>query len=102
MALVLTLLLTLGALVAFALAMTRHHRQLFGRPPSARTALVFRILGWALAILAPLPWMAAHGAWMAFVAWIFCGVPVVGLGVVLICTFARAPARPDSESAAPR
>ncbi len=98
----LTLLLTLGGLVLFALAMTRHHRKLFGRPPSQSLARGLRLLGWLLVIGAPLPWMAVHGAWMAFVAWVFCGLPVVGLAVVLFCTFARPLARPDSESAAPR
>jgi len=102
LALILTLLLTLGGLAAFALAMTRHHRQLLGRPPTPRAARLLRLLGWALVIAAPLPWMAVHGAWMALVAWIFCGVPVVGLAVVLVCTYAPKLVRPDSESAAPR
>lgn len=102
MALLLTLLLTLGGLVLFALAMTRHHRKLLGRPPTPGAARRLRILGWVLVIAAPLPWMAAHGAWMGFVAWIFCGVPVVGLAVVAVCTWARPLPAPDSESAAPR
>jgi hypothetical protein len=102
LALVLTLLLTLGALALFALAMARHHRRLFGRPPSARLARGLRALGWTILIAAPLPWMAVHGAWIALVAWIFCGVPVVGLAVVAICSFAPPASATDSESAAPR
>lgn len=94
MALVLTLLLTLGALLLFALAMARHHRQLLGRPPSPRFVLGARVLGWILLALAPLPWMATHGALIAFVAWAFCGLPVAGLAVVAVCSFVR-PARPD-------
>jgi hypothetical protein len=100
--LIATLALTLGALLAFALAMSRHHRRLFGRPPEARTVQALRILGWLLLAASPLPWMGEHGAWLAFVAWIFCGLPVVGLAVVLVCSFLPPLGGSDSESSAPR
>ena len=94
MGLVASLLISLAALALFALAMPRHHRELTGRAPPPRTILLARIAGWVLLVLAPVPWMAAHGAWMAFVAWIFCVLPVAGLAVVAITTWLPGRVRP--------
>lgn len=102
MGLLATLTLTLASLMAFALAMTRHHRQLLGRPPSARTAMAWRLAGWALLALSPFPWMGEHGAWLAFVAWIFCGLPVVGLAVSAVCSFLPGIKSRGAESSAAR
>jgi hypothetical protein len=100
MALVLTLLITLAALASFALAMARHHRHVFGAPPSPGRRLVLRTLGWILLVAAPLPWMGSHGWLVALVAWLFCGVPVVGLAVVAFTAFT--PERAGLDSSRPR
>jgi hypothetical protein len=86
MGVTLSMLLSVAALVLFALAMTRHHRQLFGRPPSARGALAYRALGCLLILAAPLPWVAQTGPTMALVTWLFCGLPLAGVAVVATFT----------------
>ena len=86
MAVALSMLISLVALTLFALATTRHHRQIFGRAPSARIALVYRALGTLLIVAAPLPWMAEAGAAMALVTWLFCGLPLAGVVVVAMFT----------------
>lgn len=86
MGVVASCVLTFAALVCFALALPRHHRQVFGRLPSTGRARLFLAAGAALAIAAPAPWMMDRGPTMAFVTWVFCGAPLAGLAVVALFT----------------
>ena len=40
--------LALAGFATLALSMWKHHRDLFGKPPSRRRALALRSMGWAL------------------------------------------------------
>jgi hypothetical protein len=77
-------LLSVTALVCFALAMDRHHRQAFGRAPSGRERAAWRGLGVLLTTVAPVPWIAQEGPTMALVTWIFCGTPLAGIAAVAV------------------
>lgn len=77
-------LLTAAALACFALAMAKHHRQVFGRAPSPSRVRRLRIVGAVLLVVAPAPWIAQQGPTMALVAWLFCGTPLAGLAVVAL------------------
>jgi hypothetical protein len=83
MAPLLTLYLSYAALAALALAMDRHHRQVFGAAPSPGRAAGLRVAGALLLVLAPVPWTAEAGA-MGFVAWLFCALPCAGVALVLL------------------
>jgi len=80
-------LASFAALALFALAMDRHHRQAFGRPPSRRTAVALRAFGVLLLLLAPLPWLASQEADIALVTWLFCALPLAGLAAVGLFTW---------------
>ena len=86
-----SMLLSVVALALFALAMARHHRQLFGHPPSARAAVAYRAAGSILIVAAPLAWMIQVGPTMALVTWLFCGLPLAG--VIVVAAFTALPAR---------
>jgi hypothetical protein len=86
MGVVLSMLLSIAGLTLFALAMARHHRQLFGQPPAERAALGYRVVGALLIAAAPLPWIAQTSLAMALVTWFFCGVPLAALVVVGLFT----------------
>ncbi len=74
-----SLLLAYAGMLALCLAMDRHARQLWGRPPGALLRHILRAGGWLLLGLA---WLAARRGWdagMATVAW---------LGLVSLAGFA--------------
>lgn len=55
-------------LLAFAMAV--HHRTVFGRVPEPRTALAYRVAGWALLAVALVASLFALGWQVGLVAWI--------------------------------
>lgn len=86
MGVVVSCVLTFSALALIALAMTKHHRQAFGRAPAAGVALALRIAGGGPLCLAPIPWMRDRGPTVSLVTWIFCGLPLAGLVAVGLFT----------------
>jgi hypothetical protein len=93
-----SMLLSVAAVALFALAMARHHRQLFGHAPSTGVARACRLLGTLLIAAAPLPWIAQTGPAMALVTWLFCGLPLAALVVVAAFTAFGVASRPEGRS----
>ena len=82
----LSALLAYSALTALCLAMNRHHRQLWHRPPSARRALLLRLVGLCLLVCSLLASTTAAGAPRGIVAW-FGLVPLAALTLVALLPF---------------
>jgi len=93
-AVALSMLLSLAALALFALATGRHYRQVFGRLPTARQKLAYRVLASLLLVAAPLPWIAETRPAIALVTWLFCGLPLAG--VIVVAMFTALPHRDQS------
>ena len=83
----LALLLSAAGFAALALAMQRHHRDLFGRSPSPFRARALFIAGWVLLIAAMLPCIAASGWAVGLTLW-FGTVSITGFIVALTMTLA--------------
>jgi hypothetical protein len=94
MAVAASCLITLAGLVLYALTKARHQRQVFGRPAEGGRAALLRILAAVVVALGPTPWVAAQGAPMALVTWLFCAVPLVGLAVAGVFTWLDERRRP--------
>lgn len=83
----LALLLSVAGFAALALSMPRHHRDLFGRPPSPRRARALFIAGWVQLIAALMPCIAASGWTIGLTVW-FGTLSVAGFAVALVMTLA--------------
>lgn len=86
MGVTLSILLSVAALALFALAMTRHHRQAFGRRPTPGAKRAYSVAGAVTIALSPVPWIVQTSPAMALVTWLFCGVPLAALVVVAAFT----------------
>ena len=80
-------LLTCLSLMLFALAIKRHHRQVFGQIPARSRILLLRTAATIALCLAPIPWIARDGLGMSLVTWLFCALPLVGIVVVLLLAY---------------
>jgi hypothetical protein len=80
------LILATAGFAAIALSMHRHHRDLFGRPPSRPRALAFAGTGWTLLALSFSACIVASGWAIGPVLWIGL-LTVAGLVIVLALTY---------------
>ncbi len=83
----LALLLSVAGFAALALSMPRHHRDLFGRPPSPRRTRALFIAGWVFLAAALMPCIAASGWPVGLTVW-FGTVSIAGFAVALAMTVA--------------
>lgn len=68
----LSFLFGLAGFAALAVALPRHHRQIWSGPPSARRGRGLRVAGWVLLGLSLPPCLAAWDMRIGMVAW--CGL----------------------------
>lgn len=80
------LILATAGFAAIALSMHKHHRDLFGRPPSRLRALAFAGTGWTLLALSFSACIVASGWAIGPVLWIGF-LTVAGLVIVLALTY---------------
>ena len=62
--------LAYAGFAAVCLALDRHYRQVWGRPPARCTATLLRVVGYPLLGLAAVPCVAALGGATGFVMWL--------------------------------
>lgn len=61
---------SVAGFAALALAMSRHHKQVWRREPSRRRQFLLRLAGWAL-LLVSLGLCKAHAGWSGGLVWWF-------------------------------
>jgi len=85
------LILAIAGFAGLALAMSRHHRDVFGTPPTDRRRRRLRIAGWGLLALSLWPCLTAWGLVIGLVAW--AGVLTLGALAVVLALTGRPPRR---------
>jgi hypothetical protein len=78
---------------ALALSMHRHHRDVFGAPPTRARSLALRIAGWVLLGLSLAPCIAQAGWAVGIVRWLGL-LTAAALAIVLILTLMPSANRP--------
>lgn len=82
------LVLAVAGFGSLALSMHKHHRDLFGAPPSRARAVAFRAIGWPLLAGSIAPCVAISGLSVGIVLW-FGLLTIAALVVALLLTYQR-------------